>query len=93
MASRFTHPVFLSWYLAVLFVFYWLIFSLIDTVPGDRFVMTGAVVSIQCIPLFVLLALIFKKRLKDKAPSRAFRIGYAAFAGFLTLVFLMLMGG
>ena len=99
MTAKLTNPVFISWYLSVVFLLGLLASSAITGAPGgETFVAVSSAVCLACVLLFVILAIGLQRRARRGLGlgvfrSEPFRVGYAVFALIITLVLLMIASG
>ncbi len=98
MTANLTNPVFVSWYLAVIFLLGLLVSSAITVVPGgEGFVRSMMSVCLACALAFAFLALLLGRRARRGLDfgvfsSQSFRVAYAVIALIITLVLFMITG-
>lgn len=99
MAAKLTNPVFISWYLAIIFLLGLLTSSAITVVPGgEAFVRVTMSVCLACAFLFAVLALRLRQRTRRGLGLGVFSsqhlcVGYAVLALIVTLLLFMVAGG
>jgi hypothetical protein len=98
MTAKLTNPVFISWYLSVIFLLGLLTSSAITVVPGgEAFVRVTMSVCLACVLVFAFLALLLRHRARrgldfGVSTSQPFRVGYAVLALIITLVLFVVAG-
>ena len=95
MTAKLTNPVFISWYLSVIFLLGLLASSAITVVPGgETFVRVAMSICLAGAVAFTFLAVRLRRRARlgldfGLFTSQSFRVAYAVVALIITLVLFM----
>jgi len=94
MTSKLTNPVFISWYLAFVFLLGLLTTSAITVVPGpETFVGVAMAVCLGCAVFFTAMAIALPRRPRRSLGLGGFGVAYSVFALVITGALFVFMAG
>jgi hypothetical protein len=94
MSAKLINPVFISWYLAILFLLAMLVTSAITVIPAhETFVGLLMAGCLACSVFFMVVAIALQRRMRRGLDLGVFRVVYAVFALVITVAVLIFVVG